>query len=53
MPKQNDKILSKFQGEENPDKRFLKLGRKITDAAPHKILGITSNDQGKNIQIGI
>lgn len=44
MPKQNDKILSKFQGEENPDKRFLKLGRKITDAAPHKILGITSND---------
>ena len=44
MPKQNDKILSKFQGEENPDKRYLKLGRKITDAAPHKILGITSDD---------
>lgn len=44
MPKQNDKILSKYQGEENPDKRYLKLGRKITDVAAHKILGITSND---------
>ena len=44
MPKQNDKIISKYQGEANPDKRFLKLGRKITDVAAHKIMGITSND---------
>ncbi len=44
MPKQNDKIISKYQGEANPDKRFLKLGRKITDVAAHKILGITAND---------
>ncbi len=44
MPEQNDKIISKYQGEANPDKRFLKLGRKITDVAAHKIFGITSND---------
>jgi len=44
MPKQNDKIISKYQGEANPDKRYLKLGRKITDVAAHKIMGITSND---------
>lgn len=44
MPKQNDKIISKYQGEKNPDKRYLKLGRKITDAAGHKIFGVTSND---------
>jgi len=44
MPKQNDKIISKYQGEANPDKRYLKLGKKITDVAAHKIMGITSND---------
>lgn len=44
MPKQNDKIISQYQGENPPDKRYLKLGRKITDVAGHKILGITSND---------
>ncbi len=44
MPKQNDTIISKYQGEANPDKRYLKLGRKITDVAAHKILGVTAND---------
>lgn len=44
MPKQNDKILSKYQGEANPDKRYLKLGKKITDVAGHMIHGVTSND---------
>lgn len=44
MPEQNKDIISKYQGEKNPDKRYLKLGRKITDAAQHKIFGITSDD---------
>jgi len=44
MPKQSDKVISKYQGESNPDKRYLKLGRKITDVVAHKITGITSND---------
>ena len=44
MPKQNDKIISKYQGEANPDPRYLKLGRKITDVVAHKIKGLTSDD---------
>lgn len=44
MPEQNDKIISKYQGEKNPDKRYLKLGKKITDVVPHRIMGITSED---------
>ena len=30
MPEQNEKIISKYQGDKNPDERYLKLGRKIT-----------------------
>lgn len=37
MPDQNKKIISKYQGDKNPDKRYLKLGRKITDVVAHKI----------------
>lgn len=44
MPEQNKKIISKYQGEANPDERYLKLGRKITDAMGHKISGVTSDD---------
>ena len=44
MPKQSDKVISKYQGEENTDKRYLKLGRKITDVVAHKIVGVTSDD---------
>ena len=44
MPKQNDKIISKFQGEQNPDKKYIKLGKKITDVVPHKLFGPTAND---------
>lgn len=44
MPEQNDKIISEHQGEKNPDKRYIKLGKKITDAVPHKIFGIKSDD---------
>ena len=44
MPDQNKKIISKYQGDKNPDKRYLKLGRKITDVVAHKIGGVTSDD---------
>ena len=44
MPEQNKKIISKYQGEANPDKEILKLGRKITDIVVHKITGIKSTD---------
>lgn len=44
MPEQSDKVISKYQGEKNPDKRYLKLGRKITDVVAHQIMGITSDD---------
>ena len=40
MPEQNKKIISKYQGDKNPDERYLKLGRKITDAMGHKISGV-------------
>ena len=43
MPKQNDKIISKYQGEANPDQRYIKLGKKITDVVLHKIK-LTEND---------
>ena len=36
MPEQNKKIISKYQGDKNPDERYLKLGRKITDAIDRK-----------------
>ena len=39
MPEQNDKIISVHQGEKNADKRYIKLGRKITDVVAHKIKG--------------
>lgn len=42
MPEQNDKIISKYQGEKNPDKRYIKLGKKITDVVSHKIMGFGS-----------
>lgn len=44
MPEQNKKIISKYQGEKNPDEEILKLGRKITDVVAHKLKGITSDD---------
>ena len=44
MPKQNDKIISKYQGEKDVNKKYVKLGKKITDVVPHKLFGPTSND---------
>ena len=44
MPKQNDKIISKFQGEKDPNAKYIKLGKKITDVVPHKLFGPTADD---------
>lgn len=44
MPAQNEKIISKYQGEKNLDKRYVKLGKKITDVVPHKIFGVKTTD---------
>ena len=42
--KQNEKIISKYQGEENFDKKYAKLGQKITDVVAHKLFGVKSTD---------
>lgn len=44
MPKQNDKIISKYQGEKEVNKKYVKLGRKITDVVPHKLFGVKTED---------
>lgn len=44
MPEQFDTVKVPCQGEANPNKRILKLGKKITDIAPHMLFGVTSND---------
>lgn len=44
MPEQSKAVKSVYQGEKNPDKKYLKLGKKITDVVVHKITGINSND---------
>ncbi|MCR5760840.1 MAG: FAD-dependent oxidoreductase [Sphaerochaetaceae bacterium] len=41
---QFDSIKVPCQGEANPNKRILKLGKKITDIADHMILGVKSSD---------
>ena len=37
-------ITPKHMGEKNPREKILKLGKKITDVALHKIKGITTDD---------
>lgn len=44
MPEKFDTIKNKYEGEKNPSKKILKLGRKITDCMPHKIFGVKSTD---------
>ena len=40
----NPATISKYQGEKNPNKKYLKLGKKITDNVPHKLFGVKSED---------
>ena len=42
MPEQNDKIISKYQGEKPVEKKYIKLGKKITDVVAHKLKGFGS-----------
>lgn len=44
MARQYKTVVPKWQGDPNPDKKILKLGKKITDVIPHKLFGINSND---------
>ena len=44
MPKQNDKIISKYQGEKEVNEKYIKLGRRITDVVPHKLGGVKADD---------
>ena len=44
MPKQNEKIISKYQNEKDLQKSYAKLGKKITDVVVHKIGGVTADD---------
>ena len=43
---QNAKIKSQFQNEQGYEyaKEYQKLGKKITDVVPHKLLGVKTND---------
>ena len=46
MSEQNEKIISKYQGEQGYEyeKEFKKLAKKITDVVVHKITGIKTTD---------
>lgn len=44
MPEQNERIKSIHEGEENPSKPILKLGKKMTDVIVHKLKGLKSTD---------
>jgi len=45
MPEQckDKKVTSKYQGEQNVDKCYVKLGKKITDVVVHKVAGFGSD----------
>lgn len=40
MPKQNEKVISQYQGEKDVNKKYAKLAHKITDVVPHKLFGV-------------
>ena len=46
MSEQNDKIISKYQGEQGfeYEKEYRKLAKKITDVVVHKITGVKTTD---------
>lgn len=44
MPEQSKQVKCPHQGEANPSKKILKLGKKITDCVPHKLFGVKSTD---------
>ena len=46
MSEQNDKIVSKYEGEKGYEyeREFRKLAKKITDVVVHKITGVKTTD---------
>ena len=44
MPELNKNVKPPHMGEKNPNKKIIKLGKKITDVAGHELMGVTSND---------
>ena len=40
----NPATISKYQGEKEVNKKYAKLGQKITDNVPHKLFGVKSED---------
>ena len=44
MPEQAKKPRSIYQGEKDYDKKYAKLGQKITDVVVHKLTGVKSED---------
>ncbi len=44
MPEMSKAYQPRFMDDPNPSEKILKLGKKITDVAKHKIFGITTHD---------
>lgn len=44
MPEMSNAFVPKYMDEKNPSEKILKLARKITDCAGHKIKGVTASD---------
>ena len=44
MPELSKSVIPPHMGDKRPSEKILKLGRKITDVAAHKIKGVTVDD---------
>lgn len=44
MPEMSKAVIPPHMGDKKPSQKILKLGRKITDVALHKVKGVTVND---------
>ena len=44
MPEMSKAVIPPHMGDKNPSEKILKLGKKITDVAAHKLLGVKVED---------
>ena len=44
MPEISKAVIPPHMGDKNPSEKILKLGKKITDVAAHKLLGVKVED---------
>ena len=44
MPEMSKAVIPPHMGDKRPSEKILKLGKKITDVAAHKLKGVTVND---------